>query len=553
MQKFQKRRALVKLNQPANTPRLVLTFGWGLNENTTPESDECSEGYNFDLAINQSSLEPRKPFDLKGTATNAGATTGILQLVKQDNSETTLTVNGSTVYLWDGASSFTSKVSVTAPALLREAYWSLTDVLIISDVNKNNVVAKWDGTTYAALVTGLASAVYAKYVVVHNNRVWLFNITYGATSYPHMILVCKFEDITNWDIATRGGASTVGGGSFSTGLEAFYLFSPDLKPINEVVSFQNVLIMSTEGGRMWQLSGTNSKDYQFTDFFDTEPAVGYQSVASIGNDVIFVGRGGEISLLSATQNFGNVRTFSMSRWIPTTASNMGVPNCIVYDVLGQRVLFFISGKVLVLFKDLLAQDQFMTREGKSPWSVYTTNDVSNFNAQAAKYMRIPGTQNYSVFWGDSVGRIFDLNGAGSMDAGLQGIPILRRSRHIGTEAFPPNQPLRQSWPWIEENIIGRIVYRRITPINVTVGLDWDDEYNTGSNVLSLKGPPVDDSAPYWGGSIYWGGTNYYNAGFAFAKRVSSMSLSPGGKGPGFYVNFSTTTNVPFQIDALEFD
>jgi hypothetical protein len=68
-------------NAPA--PRLVLTFNYGLNENATPDAGECSSGFNFDMNATQASFIPRHPFDLAGTAPNAGATTGLLQLIKR--------------------------------------------------------------------------------------------------------------------------------------------------------------------------------------------------------------------------------------------------------------------------------------------------------------------------------------------------------------------------------------------------------------------------------------------------------------------------------------
>src|SRR3974377_880511 len=97
-------------NAPA--PRVTLLFPHGLNENVTPKLTECIEGDNFDLEAFRDSFLHRRPFDLKGTAPNAGKLTGLLQLIKRDNTETTLTVNGNQVYLWDGASTFTSKASV---------------------------------------------------------------------------------------------------------------------------------------------------------------------------------------------------------------------------------------------------------------------------------------------------------------------------------------------------------------------------------------------------------------------------------------------------------
>jgi len=532
----------------APQPRFLLDFKYGLNENASPDAGECSVGFNFEMNATQSSFIPRKPFDLAGTAPNGGATTGLLQLIKRDNTETTLTVNGNTVYQWDGASTFTSKGTVTTPAWLRDAYWSLGDYIVISDVQLNNVVKMWDGTTFQNLPTGLGASFSAKYAVVHLNRVWFFNIKSGSTLLPHMIVASAFENPQSLNTSTRGGPSSLGGGSFSTGLEAFFLLAPDLKPINGVTVFANQIILSTDRGRMWTIQGTSSKDFQIVDFQDHSPAIGTESVSQIGNDVIFVRQGGAIALLSATQAFGNAFVSDLSRWLPTTTNNLQTINAIVYDVLNQKVLVFIPNKVLVLFKDLLNQERSRVEGGISPWSLYTTNDSSSFNTNAAKYMWRPGTQNYTVFFGDSTGRILDLNGQGSGDVGTL-IPFLRRSRHIGTDVINP-------WPWVQENITGRIKYRRLTPLNVSVTLDWDDEYNTATNVVALKGSPAGDIAAYFGGNFFYNDGVFYNAGFSFANRVSNIELDPGGKGPGFYLsisgNYGATTTLP-QIDAIEFD
>src|ERR1700704_1111180 len=142
-----------------------LFFSAGLNELQTPSLFECGSGYNFELGLRQSKLVPRKPFDLKGTATNAAAINGFLQLVKRDNSETTLVQAGDTVYLWNGAASFTSQGTVSSSSRLRDVYWSLGDYLIIVDVAKATVVKKWEGTTLSTLTTGLGTNLFAKYGV----------------------------------------------------------------------------------------------------------------------------------------------------------------------------------------------------------------------------------------------------------------------------------------------------------------------------------------------------------------------------------------------------
>lgn len=532
----------------SSTPRLFVTFGRGLNENTTPDLEECGSGYNFDLALSQTSFVPRHAYDLAGTAPSvSGVTgntcTGLMQLVKRDSTQTTLSTHGKTVFLWDGASTFTSKGTVTAPALLRDTYWSLGEYLVITDINLNNVVKTWDGTTFGNLTTGLAQALMAKYAIVHLNRVWLFNITYNGVNYPHMILASVFENPQSYDTSTRGGTTTIGGGTFATGLEAFYLLVPDMKPINGVTAFQNTLIISTLEGRMWQLQGSSSLDFNFVDFFDMEPSVGKECLANVGNDAVFVGRGGEINSLVSTQAYGNVKPYSLSKWIPTSSKNI-VPTNIVYDVLNQKIIFFIADKVLVLFKDLILAPGAESQ--KSPWSVYTTEAGFKFNTSTAKYMYIPGSTNYSVFFGDASGNLYNLNGTGLLDGGVNNITAYRRTRHIGTEVLA-------NWPWVDENITGKLRYRRLTPVEATVTLEWDSEYNNGQTTVNLKGPKASDTAPYWGDAIYWGDTIYWNDGFNFAGNTGEINLNPGGKGPGFYMGVSVTTNSTFEILACEWD
>jgi hypothetical protein len=57
------------------------------------------------LGLRQSKLVPRKPYDLKGTATNAAAIQGFLQLVKRRQFRDDVSSGGDTVYLWDGSTS----------------------------------------------------------------------------------------------------------------------------------------------------------------------------------------------------------------------------------------------------------------------------------------------------------------------------------------------------------------------------------------------------------------------------------------------------------------
>ena len=71
-----------------------ITFEFGINETEATQQTEALDGFNFDLELGAKRLFPRKPIDLKGTLPNAGSVNGIMQLIKRDNTETTLVYSG---------------------------------------------------------------------------------------------------------------------------------------------------------------------------------------------------------------------------------------------------------------------------------------------------------------------------------------------------------------------------------------------------------------------------------------------------------------------------
>ena len=508
-------------------PRIL--FSGGLNENQNPNILEAKNGYNFELGFAQTKFIPRLSFGLSGTATNAASVNGFMQLVKRNNTETTLVCAGDTVYQWDGTT-FTSRGTVTSGSLLRGTYWSLGDYLVIADVTKTTVMKQWDGTTFSTLVTGLgATNLFAKYGVVHRGRMWLFNVT-STTDTPHLMVASLFETPTSYNVSLRAKDAT-----FTTGNEAFYMVTPDLKPINGVEVFHNQLVISTEDGRLYTLTGSDSRDYAWKDFYSGSAAIGNESIANIGNDVIYMRKGGNIESLSATQQFGDVRSDDISRWIPTTIANLSGA-LIAYDQSRQKVFFFTNtGKVLVLFKDLLAS-------GLSPWSVYRTQHPSNFSTSAAKYMRIPGTSTYTVYFGDSAGRIFDINSGVAGDASTYNIATLREMRLVDTE---------DKLDFRRKILTGRLTYRRIGACDITLAFDWPDEYNVSNSTISLKGPPPGDVAGYYNGSSYYNDVAYYNLGLAFANKISSRGFSPTGRSYGVTMGMQLDTKIQFQIDHID--
>lgn len=507
-----------------------MLFSYGLNENDQPDIQEAYIGSkNFELSKSSSAMIPRSPFDSIGTATNTQEIRGFLQLVKRTGAQTTIVQAGDTVYEWDGGTSFTSRGSVNASSKLRSAYWSLDDFLIVSDLEKLTVVKKWDGSAFSSLTTGLGGALYAKYAIIHQGRCWLFNITEGATALPQVILASAFEDVEDYDTSARGGDS-----AFITGDEPFYLVTPDVKEINGVAVFHDQLVISTKEGRLFKLTGSDATNYAFEEFYAGSAAIGTESMSNIGNDVVYMRAGGNIESLIATDTFGDVATDDLSRWIKTTVMNLD-ESITVYDQANQKVLFFVSGKVLVLFKDIIPS-------GFSPWSVYTTGHENGFNTNAACYMRRPGTSEFTIYFGGSAGQIYDMNGDGEGDGGTEDIVTSRRIRYLDKETAQID--------FQRQILTGRVQYRRIFEVPLDLTFEWGDNYHKSTCSLILKGAPEGDTGIYYGGSVYYGGTFYYNQGFTFANRISSKGFSPTGKGPGFFLTAEVRDTRRFQIDEI---
>lgn len=530
---------------------MKIFYGAGVNENQFPHPAEAaSQSWNFELQKDSNYLTPRRPFDLKGSApaigesTPAGDVRGFAQLVKKDGTETTLVQAGARVYKWDGSTTFSSVATlVTSTCQLRDAYWALDDYLVLTDLQKQQSVMKWDGSTLTSHTTGIANPIKAKYGVVHQNRLWLANITESSTVTPHMIIASTFESATSFDTVKRAVA-----GSFTTGLEAFYMLTPDLKPVNGMTVMHTDLIISTEDGKLYRLTGSDADTYAWTEFYPRSAAVGNESLVNAGNDIFYMRTGGNIESVLATQNYGDVSADDISRWIPNTVFNQ--TGCIaVYDQSLQRVLFFLDGKVLVLFKDILYGGAVLDESGQkgklSPWSIYKTNHSSALSTAAAKYMRRPGTTKYTVYFGGPTGMIFDFNGTGlNGDGGTTPISMTRRMRFVGKE---------QGIDYIRNIPRGTVQYLRLGECDFNIEFEYSGEYNTSNAAVRLKGlggvgahfwGPGDDPA-YWGGVFYWGTAD--KADFF----LSHQDFDNVGRGKVMTAVFSTDTNVKYQVNHVE--
>jgi len=307
--------------------------------------------------------------------------------------------------------------------------------------------------------------------------------------------------------------------------------TPDLLPINGVALFFNTLIISTDNGRIWKLTGTDSTDFAWQPFYSGSAAFGTETMTNIGNDIVYMKRGGSVESLISTQDYGDVRADDLSRWIRNVTTD--ITDCrTVYDQKRQKVYFFnSSGSMPVMFKD-------MQPSGLSPWSVYKTDHTSNFDTNAAVYMRRPGGTDWFVYFGDSSGNIYQMEGTGDGDNGNTDIPTTRRTMLI--------EELEGYDPEIDQ-LEGRVWYRRIADVDLVMDFEWGDDYSITRCTVPLEGPPVGDSSNYFGGSAYFGGAFYFNSGFFYSDRVSTKGFSPVGRGVGLYIDLSITSSQRFDI------
>lgn len=585
-------------------------FGGGLNQNDdlNINIEECFEGQNFKLDAKDRHFTPRRPFDLKGTAPNAGIVSGVMQLIKRDNTSTQLIVSGPTVYRWDGADAFTSMATVVTASRLRGSYWSLDDRLVVTDIDLNNTLQQWDGTTFqknkhgigngttksvasitrsgttatatvtshgysnndlvtiagatqtdyndefiitnvttdtfdftvanspATPATGTITAeksvdLYAKYSIVFQGRTWLFNVkdVNGATTSlnPHMILASEFENPDVFDTVQTVTDTGL------TGNEAFFMLSPDLRPINGVVGFYNTIIISTTDGKLFKLTGTDATDYLIEEYYPGSAATGTESMVNTGNDVIYMRKDGSIDFVGSVTQFGDIKADDISRWIPDEVSGLSGA-LTVYDQERQKIFFFVTGKVLVLEKEMLS-----VRPDLSPWSVYKTAHANSFNTTAATYIRDPIDGGYDIYWGDASGNVFKMDGtSGAGDAGTIAIDTKRKTRLI-TELNLKHK-----------NIMGRAEYRRIDACNLQVLLEFGESFSRSTSNLALKARV--DTVAYFGGPYYFGGDVYFNQSEnnTVDLVVSTVGFSPPGKGNMMFIETRVNSTADFLVNRL---
>lgn len=506
-------------------PEIIIKFGGGQNTNASEDeinARESAGGANVILDVGDRSLRNRPPFDLVGTAPNSSEIRGFATLKKTDGTVSFLAQAGSTVYDWDGISTFTSAGAVNASAKLRgrkEHNWLLDEKVLITDLNLAQPVMEYDGTTLQNITFNLPGDFKAKYCFVAAERAWFGHVDSNGTLTEHLVAAAERGDFTQLSVTDRP--------SNSLNIEdPFFLLTPDLKPINGMVQAwtsttsagtgqDQRIVLSSEEGVLSKVNGQDATDFVITEFYPESGASGEESVRFIGNDIVY-GRSGRIESVIATERFGDVATDDLSLPIKDQVITLNDWTT-VYNSRTQRVYFFPGnqGSVYVFFKEL--------RGGElSPWYKWTTQHPLTFQPTAVMNMFDPVDGLEYIFMGDASGNIYRLEGTGSSgDGGSAEIQMEFLTRQYtlpkDAEAY---------------NFTGSIKYRKNLANTVKIRLEHAG-YHVFNEEIEVTLPAADTVDNHWSGDVYWSGDFFWN--LAFAGKLTRQKFGIAGQSSDFQV------------------
>lgn len=522
---------------------VVMRFGGGLNTQAVQkdiDGREAAEGKNFDLQTDKRVLKARRAIKKVATATNGERINGFIQLRKSDGSRSVCVQAGSAVYTWDGTSSgFTHVRNVNSGARLRgplEANSIKDDKVYIADLARVEPVLTWDGTSMVELAHNLTGKFYAKYIVVENERAFYANCENPeGTNLPHVLVVSKSDDLDNLSTSNRP----------SSGLAAtdpFFLNTPNLSPIRGLISAFGRVVIATESANWYELTGTSATDHGLGDLYSGARATGAESVAFVGNDIVF-GKVGGIDSLTATDKFGDVQADDLTRWIADDVRQVQSWT-LAYSPRWQK-LYCVplnGGKVYVLHKGFLdarvRQSLFGAQAGElSPWSLWTTDLTFNFEPTVVQLLLDPdGGQEY-IYMGDRSGNIWQVEADSAQDDGTTDIPVEYVSAPISI--FPARS----------YKVTASIEHRLEFAETVTLSLLWGGKERSDGNSVSITLDAA-SNAPVWNGTTYWGGDGYWNSTFSGKRRAISNEVTLEGGGDIFQVKVAISSNAEIDIEQI---
>lgn len=515
----------------ANESEIKLRFGGGLN--TRASSDEidereAAEGENFDLDLGNTQFRPRKPFDLAGTAPNAGRINGFAQLVKVDGTISTLIQAGGNVYKvtpdWD---TWSLVGTVSTSARLRGHrwhIWNLDEVVLISDLAGVEEVYEWDGTTFTQVYHNLAGPFIAKYIYVENERAYYGNVSSNGTATPHVVVGSARSDYTTLSTANRPSSSLSAG-------DAFFLPVPDLKAINAMTGAFGVLAISTKRGQVYQLSGSDATDFALDTLYYDSYADGTEAMVFAGNDIVY-GRPGRIESLSSNADFGDVETNDLSVKISNEIGDLDGWR-MAYSSRHQRIYCHPEDQA-----ELWVFHKPLVDTGLSPWMKWTTGHAMDFNPTTMWSMLDVETGLEHAFMGDSSGNVYKLEGTGTAgDGGTTDITATRTSKLYSAPGLSQVYDLH-----------GAVKFRPITGSSTSFSLtvQWQGETVFDHSIdVTLAAA---ESGAVFGGSYYFGGSSVY--GNHFEGRLARERFAVSGQGNEIQFVCTSVGTESFQINEI---
>ena len=523
-----------------------IKFGGGLHTRA-PEDEinerEAADGYNFLLDAENSDLRPRSAYDLLDTAPNAGSINGGGSYRKADGTVVAWIQAGDTVYEYDSNGFVTSPTldTVNSSAKLRGHWrshtWDLDDKMLISDLALLEPVKEWDGTTWADVSflsnpsTSFPNSFYAKYISVSDERVFYSCIKDGATTYGHMMIGSERSDYATISVDDRPSSSL-------GDADPFFLLTPDLRSINGFVEAFGTRVISTEKGRIFELTGDSAQDFAIKEFFAGSAAAGEESLAYIGTDILY-GRQGRIESLRDTDTFGDTASDDISRDIKDLIESY-TNWTTVYNSRLNRVYLFPSGGSEVYVYDTALRGATESQGGRpiSPWMKWTTTHGLAFQPTWVGSMLDPADGLEYVFMGDSSGRLYRLEGTGtSGDAGSVTNQTVFLSKLFSL-------PLDAKTYEVD----GYIKYRKSgTEYDIAIRMEYSGEQISDEPIVVTV--PATTAWAYYGGGEYYGNSAYY--GSAYIGRLARQKIQlPGGDSNEFQIRVTVTSNADFDINEI---
>lgn len=522
---------------------LNLKFGAGEHSSASPidiDAIECYDGENNFLRYDHASYENRPAFDLVATATNGQPIRGLGEIIHTNGNVDLFVQAGGVVYDWDGQSTFSQVGTISANSRLRGNRHStsvLDDKVIITDLNKADVVKTYDGTTFESLTTGLGTDFRAKYCRLDRERALFANIQ-TTTDTSHLLAGSTRGDITALSVSQRPSSAL-------SAEDPWFLVSPDLKDINGLERAFGLVLLSTSEqgvGNMFKMMGDDATDFKIDDLYPESGAVGAEAIAHIGNDVHW-GKNGRIESLIGVEAFGDVETDDVSRWISSKIEKVKGWT-VKYNPRTQRAYWWPDdgNEVWVFNKflyDTLRQAVRVSRpdvpQGLSPWTRWTTDyGNADFRVTAAEVLKDPGNKLDYTYFGFSDGTIYRMEGEGLQDAGSEDVDVYRIS------------PFIEGLVGDVYDVRGTITYAKGFSSTVTLSFQYQGETLFDEDITVDL--PAFSTQAVFGGEFYFGGDFYF--GTEFEGRLQRQGFRAPGRSGAFQVKVSVS-GADFDIHAIE--